>query len=186
MHAVGINQSIGRITGKARPDLKRKLYTTHEIYNTFLKYNRNQEKYIEMIKNGECESQTKDIIEGGEFEYYKRDIDRKKLELKMNMVKEDTYSIDIRDEDFYYLIDKWLVENNINSKMFRYILSFKDGVHYDIIVSKFEEFGSISPKSYANDLTNSNKDKIHNKIYEINSDKIINIRKKYRDYCQTL
>jgi hypothetical protein len=46
MHAVGICQTIGRITRNAMPNLIRKIYTSKDVYNTYIKYNINQEKYI--------------------------------------------------------------------------------------------------------------------------------------------
>jgi hypothetical protein len=52
MHAVGLCQTIGRITGTARPDLQRRLYASKSVIENFINYNENQKQYLkEIIRN---------------------------------------------------------------------------------------------------------------------------------------
>jgi len=46
MHAVGICQAVGRITGRARPDMERKLFAPRAVIQKYLAFNMNQEVYI--------------------------------------------------------------------------------------------------------------------------------------------
>ena len=92
MHAVGICQTIGRITGCAMPDLHRRLYAPKDVYNTYMNYNKNQELYIKNIEKGDEDTITKDIIEELVFDKYNRNVDRMKLNLRMNMKTPEEYS----------------------------------------------------------------------------------------------
>jgi hypothetical protein len=85
MHAVGITQTIGRITGCAMPNLERRLYAPKDVYDTYINYNKNQELYISKISNATDTEITKDIIDELIFERYTRNVDRMKLDLKMKM-----------------------------------------------------------------------------------------------------
>jgi len=51
MHAVGLCQAIGRITGLARPDLERKLFAPETVIQRYLAFNKNQEAYIPQLVN---------------------------------------------------------------------------------------------------------------------------------------
>jgi hypothetical protein len=66
------------------------LYAPKDIYDTYIKYNKNQELFIKRIEKSNDSTITKDIIEELVFNKYKRSIDRMKLNLRMNM--EDTES----------------------------------------------------------------------------------------------
>lgn len=90
MHAVGDNQTIGRITGLARPDLKRRLFTSSKIINTYKSYNKNQKDFLkEIIKN---ESKlTNEIFSTFEFKHkLKKNLDRPILAInKLNYITEN-------------------------------------------------------------------------------------------------
>ena len=75
MHAVGICQTIGRITGCAMPELPRRLYAPKDVYDTYIRYNQNQELFITKIGKGDEDTITKDIIEELVFNKYTRNID---------------------------------------------------------------------------------------------------------------
>lgn len=51
MHAVGLIQAIGRITGKACPDLERRLYAPPQVIENYLKAMRIQKEYLDKIEN---------------------------------------------------------------------------------------------------------------------------------------
>jgi hypothetical protein len=88
MHAVGIVQTVGRITGTAMPCLKRRLYAPSDVITTYKAFNANQERYIAQIQNSVETINVKNIIDGLEFCKLKRKIDRPKLKLRMNMTHE--------------------------------------------------------------------------------------------------
>ena len=47
-----IEQTIGRITGTARPDLQRRLYASKSVIENYINYNENQKQYLkEIVKN---------------------------------------------------------------------------------------------------------------------------------------
>ena len=96
MHAVGIVQTVGRITGTAMPCLKRRLYAPSDVITTYKAFNANQEKYIAEIEKSVETIAVKNIIDGLEFCKLRRKIDRAKLKLKMNMTHE--YTSDSEDD----------------------------------------------------------------------------------------
>jgi hypothetical protein len=98
MHAVGICQTIGRITGCAMSNLPRRLYTPKNVYDTYMRYNKNQEKYMDKIEKSSDNKITKSIIEDMVFDKYERSIDRSKLKLHMNMVYSDDSDSESEDD----------------------------------------------------------------------------------------
>jgi len=91
MNAVGICQTIGRITGCAMPSLNRKIYCPEDVYITYMTYNKNQELFIKKIEQNDDLS-TKVVIDSTIFEEYTRPIDRPKLNLFMKMEKKQVES----------------------------------------------------------------------------------------------
>lgn len=79
MNAVGICQTIGRITGCAMQDLKRRLYCPKDVYETYIKFNENQEKFIKEITKKDNTGTTKETLDNLVFKNFKRHIDRPKL-----------------------------------------------------------------------------------------------------------
>ena len=107
MHGVGICQTIGRITGCAMPKLQRRLYAPRNVIDTYVSYNKNQEKYINEITTRDNVKLTKDVIANMVFDRIPRDIDRKKLGLKMNYASEtDSDGSNTAYEGDYYDSDK--------------------------------------------------------------------------------
>jgi uncharacterized protein YutE (UPF0331/DUF86 family) len=56
-----------------------------------------------------------------------RDIDRKLLKLKINY-EEDRGEGEMNNEKYKQIIDKWLTEDTIIAKIFRFIRDYPDGV----------------------------------------------------------
>ncbi len=84
LHNVAINQTIGRLTGTARPDLPRILYSVKDVYDNYLAFNQNQKQYLDDILSNSSyisSERMKEIILNNKLT---RDIDRKKLKLAMN------------------------------------------------------------------------------------------------------
>ena len=81
LSVVKLVQQIGRITGTARPDQERYLYTTQDVIDNYKKYHLNYSDLICRYNNGEIEYKTLQY----EFEL-SRDIDRKNLKLKTHIV----------------------------------------------------------------------------------------------------
>ncbi len=110
MHNVGICQTIGRITGCAMPNLKRRLYSTNDIYTNYITYNKNQEKYIQKIQNNSTDNMlSKELINKLIFDKTSRPIERPKLNKKIleNMNTEDfsSESSESESEDSNEIID---------------------------------------------------------------------------------
>jgi hypothetical protein len=157
MHAVGICQTIGRITGCAMPGLKRRLYAPNDVYDTYMNYNKNQELYINKITNGDEEMITKEIIENTFFNKYNRNVDRMKLNLRMAMKspEEMEYSDEVDSDEEIKSIDgvkleklnKWLSEETLVGRMIKYLYEcedtitfseFKRGVKYEKSEEEFK------------------------------------------------
>ena len=153
MHAVGICQTIGRITGCAMSDLPRKLYAPQDVYDTYINYNKNQELFITKIQKAEELIITKDIIEELVFNKYNRNIDRMKLNLRMNMKSptpsesetsstEESDSENVSEEiDGVNLVklNKWLNDDTLVGRMVNCLYEyesitfeeFKEAVKYE-------------------------------------------------------
>jgi hypothetical protein len=149
MHAVGLCQTIGRITGTARPDLQRRLYASKNIIEDFIKYNENQKQYLkEIVKNDNIVSS--EIMKTIELnKKLTRSIDRKKLGLKPMYKSESESESEIEGEiDGVNLnkLNKWLNDNSLVGRMVRYLYDqetsisleeFKNGINYTETDEKF-------------------------------------------------
>jgi hypothetical protein len=169
MHACGIVQTIGRITGCAMPTLTRKLYAPQDVYDTYTAYNKNQEMYLDKISNSP-DILTNQVISELEFYVYKRNIDRPKLKLKMNMTKIlDTSSDELSDsvesseystsstseesEDSDYneedkmssLIDMWWEKRTIIGKLLKFVYENENGVNERDLKNFIKNNGSKNP-----------------------------------------
>jgi DNA-binding MarR family transcriptional regulator len=155
MNAVGICQTIGRITGCAMPSLNRKLYCPEDVYTTYITYNKNQELFIKKIEQNEDLS-TKVVVDSTIFEEYTRPIDRPKLNLKMKMEKKQVESedeSDSEDEEETEIdgvnlkkLRNWIDGETLVGKMINYLYEYdeimsmeelKEGVEYEGSDKKF-------------------------------------------------
>lgn len=146
MNAVGICQTIGRITGCAMSSLNRKLYCPEDVYKTYITYNKNQEIFIKKIEQNE-ELTTKVVVDSTIFEEYTRPIDRPKLNLKMKMEKKQVIESDDEDSEYEETeidgvnlkkLRNWIDSNLLVGKMINYLYEYgsmsseelKEGVDY--------------------------------------------------------
>ncbi len=143
MNAVGICQTIGRITGCAMPNLNRTLYCPKDVYETYISYNKNQEKFIKAIEQNN-ELTTKVVIDSTVFEKYSRPIDRPKLKLQMKMEKKTVESESDEEETIIDGVElkklrNWINGGTLVGKMINYLYEhgivsseqLKEGVQYE-------------------------------------------------------
>jgi len=145
-HGVGLVQTIGRLSGTARPDLKRTLYAPTDIIEKYQIMCENQEDFIpqlqEELENNE-ETDSKKFFQSFELKrVLKGLVDRPKLKLKFKYRKPENVvqqngSIDGVDLD---KLRKICNGNLIVSKMVRYLMDqnepinfqqFKEGIEYE-------------------------------------------------------
>jgi hypothetical protein len=176
LHAVGITQTIGRITGCAMPSLERRVYAPQDVIDTYKKYCANQELYIAEITKSDSPELTKNIIENMKFDKIKRDIDRKNLGLRMNFIEEDSdtaYESDYYDEDkMKRLVKSWIRETNKT----QIATLFRDTVANGGCIEGIDETNCPTTRRHASgwDL-----------IFERHNDKLI-IRKEAMNYYESL
>jgi hypothetical protein len=192
MHAVGICQTIGRITGCAMPNLQRRLYAPQDVINDYKIYNKNQELYISQINNTNNNTKnnkgllTKEIIDNIIFDKYKRNIDRNKLQLKMNMRSQYTHQDENTTDNttdntrMKQLVDLWWNTNTIISKILKFIYEHENGV----TENELKEFLNTNHYSIAwySDLEQKHKDYI--KVFRRNNN-ITKIKKEALEYIHT-
>jgi hypothetical protein len=193
MHAVGICQTIGRITGCAMPDLQRTLYAPKDVYDTYINYNKNQEHYIKNIEKGNENSITKDIIEELVFNKYNRNVDRMKLNLRMNMKKpEDIEYSDEEDSDEEIneidgvdlkKLNKWLNDNSLVGKMVKYLYDCETAISLEEFKNGIEYIGTDS--KFINNVDNGRGNSCaHGKLW-LNSNNTVILNEKIRNYIKT-
>lgn len=187
MNAVGICQTIGRITGCAMPSLNRKLYCPEDVYTTYVTYNKNQELFIKKIEQNEDLS-TKVVVDSTIFEEYTRPIDRPKLNLKMKMEKkqESEESSEESSEDdenrMEKLIDMWWGKKNIIGKILSYVYE-NGGVNEEDLMEYIEESGSKNPKQMYKHLITQGKE--YNLVFK-RKNNITNLNKEARKYIDNM
>ena len=146
MHAVGMCQTIGRITGMARPDLQRRLYASHDVIENYKHYNMNQKQYLEEIirNNGKPTNEVMEMIELNKR--LSRPLDRPKLKLKpkyksFSDSESDNESI-VGEIDGVNLqkLSKWMNDDSLVGRMIRFLYDqneeisteqFKNGIEYN-------------------------------------------------------
>lgn len=143
MHAVGLCQTIGRITGTARPDLQRRLYASKSVIENYINYNENQKQYLkEIVKNDNIVSN--EIMKTIELnKKLSRPMDRTKLGLKPMYKRESESESESEGEiDGVDLkkLNKWFNDNSLVGKMVNYLYGqetsitfeeFKNGIEYE-------------------------------------------------------
>lgn len=195
MNAVGICQTIGRITGCAMPSLKRKLYCPKEVYDTYISYNKNQEKFIKEIENNDNET-TKVVVDSNEFEKYTRPIDRPKLNLKMKFktnienetsdISDDSESSDDSSDNLNKmkkLIDRWHGKKTIIGKILGFVYENEDGINEKELKEFITEIGSNDSNKMYHHLTTKTKE--YNIIFNRKKN-ITNLNKEAREYIDNM
>lgn len=179
MHSVGITQTIGRITGCAMPTLKRRLYAPKDVIDTYNAYNRNQEAYIAQIEKDT--KLTKDVIANMTFETFKRNIDRSKLKLKMNMVQDRGHSVAEDDIDtMKRLIDMWWNANTIIGKILKFVYESETGVSEGQLMAFIQTTGSRDPYQMYIHLTRDDKEYKH--VFKRDADNVTDLKHDAKAY----
>jgi len=185
MHAVGITQTIGRITGCAMPSLQRRLYAPQEVIETYKTYNKNQETYIKAIEKQDTNKNlTKEIISGMVFEKMNRHIDRAKLNLKMNYASNKSEEQQGDTERMKQLIDMWWNADTIIGKILRYVYEHENGVNEVELKEFMKDIGSQNVDELFNELTRQQRG--HSMVFERTQKKISKIRKEAKEYIDNL
>jgi len=198
MNIVGMCQTIGRITGCAMPTLNRRLYCPKDVYENYMKYNRDQETYIKNIEKSEGLTTTV-VVDSSEFEYT-RPIDRPKLNLNKQIEKirsqlpkkkpvviesedeSDSSESESEDENdrMTELIDMWWGKKTIIGKILSYVYE-NEGVDEDEL-KEFLRNNNYS-KAWYSDLAQVNKE--YKNVFERKNNNT-NLTKEARDYIDEM
>ena len=181
MHNVGICQTIGRITGNAMPNLKRRLYTTTDVYTNYVNYNKNQEIYMKNINSSSDNIVTKEIMNTTLFKKITRPLDRPKLNLKIKCEsKEENDSEEYIDGVKVSKLKEWISSDLVVGKILKYLydnnkkMSIKE-LHNIICPDK-------SSVDFDSNLHNGRSYKCqYGKLWNVNKD-IIHLNENIRKY----
>jgi len=186
MHAVGLCQTIGRITGTARPDLQRRLYASKSVIENFINYNENQKQYLKEISRNE-NVVTNEIMKTIELnKKLSRPMDRKKLGLKP-MYKSESESesegegkidgVDLKK------LNKWLNDNSLVGKMIRYLYDQETSISLEEFNNGINYTGTDS--QFINNIDNGRGNSCaHGKLW-LNSNNTVILNEKIRNYIKT-
>lgn len=183
LHCCALTQTIGRITGCAMPSLKRRLYAPKEVIETYISYNKNQERYIKEIQDTKDMKLTKDIIKQMTFEKIKRSVDRKKLELKMNMKKEEQEVVIDEMDRMKDLVNMWWGKISIIGKILKFVYDNENGVNEKDLKELIEECGSKDVNKMYHHLTTKTKE--YTLVFE-RKNNITNLKQEAREYIDEL
>lgn len=154
---VALTQAIGRLNGTAQPSLKRRLYTTDDVYSNYTTFMRNQKEIMSAIKSNGNKVDT-DLI--GEIALWKssRSVDRKTLKLEQDMVFWEETESDTEDDGGYVSdehqidgvklakLNQWIHSETLVGRMINYLYTqdkpisieeFKNDVDYTESTNKF-------------------------------------------------
>jgi len=146
MHAVGLCQAIGRITGTARPDLPRTLYAPQDVIDAYKNFNENQKQYLSIMTNATMDVTTKDIMKNVELtKRISRPLDRPKLKLKP-AYKKSSNEVNLRIDGVQVKnIKRWINNNSVVGRILRYLVDkeecvsieeLKEGIGYEETIKK--------------------------------------------------
>jgi hypothetical protein len=177
MNIVGMCQTIGRITGCAMPSLNRRLYCPKDVYENYMKYNRDQETYIKNIEKSEGLTTTV-VVDSSEFEYT-RPIDRPKLSLnkqiekiRSQLPKKKPVVIESEEEESESEYDEEIIIDGVNLKKLRKMINNDKSIPGQIVnyLYEYDEMMSIDELKEGIDYTGSDKE-FRNNIKNGGSDK---------------
>ncbi len=201
MNIVGMCQTIGRITGCAMPSLNRRLYCPKDVYENYMEYNRDQEKYIKNIEKSEGLT-TKVVVESSEFEYT-RPIDRPRLSLNKQIEKirsqlpkkkavviesesesesELESELESENDRMIELIDMWMGKKTIIGKILSFVYESK-GVDEDDLKEFIEDCGSKDANKMYHHLISNTKEY---KLVFKRKNNITNLNKEARQYIDDM
>lgn len=129
---VALTQAIGRLNGTAQPLLKRRLYTTDDVYTNYTTFMKNQQEIMSAIRTNGKRVDSELISEIALWKA-SRSVDRKVLKLEQDMTFWEESESGEEDDDGYVsdedkmknLIDKWWNADTISGKILRFIYKNK-------------------------------------------------------------
>ena len=202
MNVVGMCQTIGRITGCAMPSLNRRLYCPKDVYENYMKLNRDQEMYIKNIEKSEGLT-TKVVVGSSEFEYT-RPIDRPKLSLNKQIEKIRTQlpkkksvviesdDEDSESEDEETIIDgvnlkklrNWIDSGLLVGRIINYLYEYEEKMSMDELKEGLEYKGS--DKSFINNIHGGRGLKAQYGKLWIHKDNQVSLNKNIRNYIDKI
>ena len=191
---VALTQAIGRLNGTAQPHLKRRLYTTDDVYSNYMTFVKNQREIMTAIRNNGNKVDN-DLISDIALWKASRPVDRKTLKLEQDMVFwEDTednendsgYGESFEEDDnskvrMNQLIDLWWNADTIIGKILKFVYDSKNGVN-EIELKEYIRTNNYS-KAWYSDLEQKHKEYIL--VFERNNGITI-IKKESKKYIKTL
>jgi hypothetical protein len=183
MHAVGIVQTVGRITGCARSDLKRRLYAPADVIKTYKGSNINKEKLLLEISKKPEES-TKAVIDSTKFEEkLSRPIDRSKLQMEGRFSYEEQTERVHAKGTLERLIDLWWkADTTIIGKIFMFVYE-SEMVSEGELREFISESGSGNVESHYQEPMKS--DRGHNLVFNRCENKITRLTDEAKNYIIT-
>ena len=183
---VALTQAIGRLNGTAQPMLKRRLYTTDDVYSNYTIFMRNQKEIMTSIRTNGNKVDS-DLI--GEIALWKssRSVDRKTLKLEQDMVFWEDSESGNEDDDGYVsdedklknMIDKWWGSDSIIGKILSHIYKKENGILEAELKFFVESIGSRNPDQMVFHLTRKTKN--YNLVFTKKRD-MINLTNDSRSY----
>ncbi len=149
---VAIAQAIGRLNGTAQPTLKRRLYTTDDVYTNYTTFNRNQKEIISAIKENDL-SVDNDLIANIALWKASRTVDRKALQLERNMTFWEDPALCGEEDDGYFSdegcidgvklsnLQKWINGDTLVAKMINYLYTCETPITFDQFQNEIEYSG---------------------------------------------
>jgi hypothetical protein len=186
MHAVGLCQTIGRITGTARPDLQRRLYASKSVIENFINYNENQKQYLKEISRNE-NVVTNEIMKTIELnKKLTRSIDRKKLGLKpMYKSESETESeTESEGERMKKLINNWWNADTKTGKILKFVYDSETGVSEMELKEFIKNTGSENSTGMYNHMISNGKE--YKLVFERTSNEITKIKNEAREYINNM
>ncbi len=184
MHNVGLCQTIGRITGTARPDLKRVLYAPKDVLEDYKNNNENQRDYLLKLKIGlrtNPSTNTKELMKMHEMKHQlKRSFDRKitNIEKDIKYIQMTPRSDISRMKE---LLNMWWLADHKTGKTLRYVYESVGGVGKEELKEFLRNINSENPDGFYQHLVTNGKD--YRYVFERNND-ITKIRDEAIEYIQ--
>lgn len=189
MHAVGICQTIGRITGCAMNELVRRLYTSKEVYDTYVNYNKNQEIFMNKIEKETKGTITKDIVSDSKLNKLNRGLDRANLNLNMGYGSSDSDSdsdneITIIDGVDLKNLKKWIDGDTLVGKIINALYEYTEDFTIEELKNEIEY--KKSDEEFRSNIDNGRGIKCYyGKLWNYRNNQI-SLNKKIRKYIDEM
>jgi hypothetical protein len=190
---VALTQAIGRLNGTAQPNLKRRLYTTDDVYTNYTTFVKNQKEIINSIRLNDNKVDD-DLISDIALWKASRPVDRKALKLEQDMsfwedTEEDSgYTSDDEQIDGVNLakLRKWINSDTLVGKMINFLYSCEESIAFNEFKNGIEYVNSI--KEFASNIrSGSSLNSRYGRLWEYNSSKdIIVLNSNIRKYMDSI